>query len=58
MNNVNCMQVVDDAAEAGESLKTTYIFTGGYARSKSRSACCFDLEEWLQLQNSGGGASV
>jgi len=26
------MQVVDDAREAGEALKTTYIFTGGYAR--------------------------
>ncbi|KAJ1490769.1 WD40-repeat-containing domain protein [Baffinella frigidus] len=40
VNNVNCMQVVDDAAEAGESLKTTYIFTGGY----DFTARCFNAE--------------
>jgi hypothetical protein len=29
VNSINCMCVVDDAKEAGENLKTTYIFTGG-----------------------------
>jgi WD40 repeat protein len=40
VNNVNCMEVIDDAAEAGEMHKTTYIFTGGY----DFTARCFNAE--------------
>lgn len=34
------MQVIDDAKEAGEAHKTTYIFTGGY----DHTARCFNAE--------------
>eukprot|EP00286_Rhodomonas_abbreviata_P001889 CAMPEP_0181291288 /NCGR_PEP_ID=MMETSP1101-20121128/1885_1 /TAXON_ID=46948 /ORGANISM="Rhodomonas abbreviata, Strain Caron Lab Isolate" /LENGTH=602 /DNA_ID=CAMNT_0023395665 /DNA_START=53 /DNA_END=1861 /DNA_ORIENTATION=+ len=40
INNINCMQVIDDAREAGEAHKTTYIFTGGY----DHTARCFNAE--------------
>ena len=40
VNSINCMFVIDDAKEAGESMKTTYIFTGGY----DHTARCFNAE--------------
>ena len=40
VNSITCMFVIDDAKEAGENLKTTYIFTGGY----DQTARCFNAE--------------
>ena len=39
-NSINCIFVIDDAKEAGEALKTTYIFTGGY----DHTARCVNAE--------------
>jgi WD40 repeat protein len=40
VNSINCMCVLDDAKEAGDNLKTVYIFTGGY----DHTARCFNAE--------------
>lgn len=53
INTINCMLVVDDSKEVGESFKTTYLFTGGY----DHLARCFNAETGEILATYKGHAS-